>query len=454
MSCTWAVSVTGVTGARASLAGDLPAFLARIRKHTDVPVAVGFGVSKREHVLDLKKHGAEGAVVGSAIINAIQNAGSTAERVAAVKKLVKDLTTGPTPTTASDNGVQPRETAEVEKRPEYAFGEFGGRYIPETLMEAHEELERQYNIAKADPEFQAEVDRYRREYIGGPTPTYFAKNLTEKMGGAQIWLKREEMAHTGAHKINNAIGQALLAKRLGKKRIICETGAGQHGVATATACALMGMELTVYMGGEDCRRQSLNVFRIKMLGATVVPVETGSATLKDAINEAMRDWVTNVRDTHYIIGSAIGPHPFPTIVRDFQAVIGTEARAQLKEKTGKLPDAIVACVGGGSNAIGLFYPFIKDKSVKIYGVEAGGEKGLAGTRACADTDAGERVGRREGERGRERGGEGEQESVQTHTHTHSHTHTHTHTHRQAFGHSHGGPPRRAARHAHVSAAGC
>ena len=187
----------------------------------------------------------------------------------------------------------------------------------------------------------------------------------------------------------------------------------------------MGMELTVYMGGEDCRRQSLNVFRIKMLGATVVPVETGSATLKDAINEAMRDWVTNVRDTHYIIGSAIGPHPFPTIVRDFQAVIGTEARAQLKEKTGKLPDAIVACVGGGSNAIGLFYPFIKDESVKIYGVEAGGEKGLAGTRACADTDAGERVGRREGEGGREGGGEGEQESVQTHSHTHSHTHTHT-----------------------------
>ena len=269
-------------------------------------MAVGFGVSKREHVLDLKKHGAEGAVVGSAIINAIQNAGSTAERVAAVKKLVKDLTTGPTPATASDNGVQPRDTAEVEKRPEYAFGEFGGRYIPETLMEAHEELERQYNIAKADPEFQAEVDRYRREYIGGPTPTYFAKNLTEKMGGAQIWLKREEMAHTGAHKINNAIGQALLAKRLGKKRIICETGAGQHGVATATACALMGMELTVYMGGEDCRRQSLNVFRIKMLGATVVPVETGSATLKDAINEAMRDWVTNIRSTHYIIGQREG----------------------------------------------------------------------------------------------------------------------------------------------------
>lgn len=252
-------------------------------------------------------------------------------------------------------------------------------------LQAHEELERQYEIAKKDPEFQAEVDRYRREYIGGPTPTYFAKNLTEKIGGAQIWLKREELAHTGAHKINNALGQALLAKRLGKKRIICETGAGQHGVATATACALMGMDLTVYMGAEDCKRQSLNVFRIKMLGATVVPVSTGSATLKDAINEAMRDWVTNVRDTHYIIGSAIGPHPFPTIVRDFQSVIGKEARAQMLAQHGSLPDAIVACVGGGSNAIGLFHPFIEDKTVQIVGVEAGGEKGLEGKHSATLT---------------------------------------------------------------------
>jgi tryptophan synthase len=376
-SWIYAVSVTGVTGARANLASDLPEFLARIRKHTDVPVAVGFGVSSREHVLDLHKNGADGAVVGSAIINAIQNAKSHKERVEAVRKLVHDLTTGPV-ADCSDGGAKPREVSKVEKRPEYAFGEFGGRYIPETLMEAHEELERQYNKAIKDPEFLAEVDRYRREYIGGPTPLHFAKNLTEKMGGGQIWLKREELAHTGAHKINNAIGQALLAKKLGKKRIICETGAGQHGVATATACALMGMELTVYMGGEDCRRQSLNVFRIKMLGANVIPVETGSATLKDAINEAMRDWVTNVRDTHYIIGSAIGPHPFPTIVRDFQSVIGKEARAQMLEKTGRLPNAIIACVGGGSNAIGLFHPFIEDKSVQIIGVEAGGEKGLEG----------------------------------------------------------------------------
>ncbi|EKX40150.1 hypothetical protein GUITHDRAFT_159960 [Guillardia theta CCMP2712] len=342
-SWIYAVSVTGVTGARSDLSADLPSFLARIRKHTDVPVAVGFGVSKREHVLQLGKLGADGAVVGSAIINAIQNAKNSEDRVV-----------------------------------QYAFGEFGGRYIPETLVEAHEDLEKRYNEAINDPEFLKEVDRYRREYIGGPTPLYFAKNLTEKMGGAQIWLKRECLAHTGAHKINNALGQALLAKRLGKERIICETGAGQHGVATATACALLGMKCVVYMGAEDCRRQSLNVFRIKMLGAEVVPVKTGSETLKDAINEAMRDWVTNVRDTHYIIGSAIGPHPFPTIVRDFQSVIGKEARAQMLEKVGRLPDAIVACVGGGSNAIGLFHPFVNDKSVKIYGVEAGGEKGLEG----------------------------------------------------------------------------
>mmetsp|Transcript_66071 Transcript_66071/g.137695 ORF Transcript_66071/g.137695 Transcript_66071/m.137695 type:complete len:698 (-) Transcript_66071:361-2454(-) len=384
-SWIYAVSVTGVTGARTDLAADVSEFLQRIRKHTDVPVAVGFGVSKREHVLSLQKFGADGAVVGSAIINAVQNAADSADRAAKVKALVHELTGGPCPTDASDGGAKPSEVSKVEARGDYAFGDFGGRYIPETLVEAHEELERQYNLAIKDPEFLAEVARYRTEYIGGPTPTYHAKRLTEKMGGAQIWLKRECLAHTGAHKINNAIGQALLAKRLGKKRIICETGAGQHGVATATACALMGMDLTVYMGAEDCRRQSLNVFRIKMLGGKVVPVATGSATLKDAINEAMRDWVTNVRDTHYIIGSAIGPHPFPTIVRDFQAVIGTEARAQMLAQAGKLPDAIVACVGGGSNAIGLFYPFIKDESVKIYGVEAGGEKGLEGKHSATLT---------------------------------------------------------------------
>mmetsp|Transcript_4399 Transcript_4399/g.12780 ORF Transcript_4399/g.12780 Transcript_4399/m.12780 type:complete len:363 (+) Transcript_4399:1-1089(+) len=213
----------------------------------------------------------------------------------------------------------------------------------------------------------------RSRYIGGPTPMYFAKRLTAEMGGAQIWMKREELAHTGAHKINNAIGQALLAKRLGKKRIIAETGAGQHGVATATVCALMGLECVVYMGAEDVRRQSLNVFRMKVLGAKVHPVDSGAKTLKDAINEAMRDWVTNVGTTHYLIGSAIGPHPFPTIVRDFQAVIGKEARAQILADTGRLPDYVVACVGGGSNAIGMFHPFVGDKSVKLVGVEAGGD---------------------------------------------------------------------------------
>eukprot|EP00288_Rhodomonas_lens_P015016 CAMPEP_0177703226 /NCGR_PEP_ID=MMETSP0484_2-20121128/7559_1 /TAXON_ID=354590 /ORGANISM="Rhodomonas lens, Strain RHODO" /LENGTH=696 /DNA_ID=CAMNT_0019214567 /DNA_START=39 /DNA_END=2129 /DNA_ORIENTATION=+ len=384
-SWIYAVSVTGVTGARTDLAADVSEFLKRIRKFTDVPVAVGFGVSTREHVLNLGKFGADGAVVGSAIINAIQSAANSEDRYAKVKALVQELTGGKCDADAKDGGCKPHAVSKVEAQQDYAFGAFGGRYIPETLVEAHEELERQYNLAIKDPEFIAEVARYRKEYIGGPTPTYFAKRLTEMMGGAQIWLKREELAHTGAHKINNAIGQALLAKRLGKKRIICETGAGQHGVATATACALMGMDLTVYMGAEDCKRQSLNVFRIKMLGGKVVPVATGSATLKDAINEAMRDWVTNVRDTHYIIGSAIGPHPFPTIVRDFQSVIGTEARAQMLDQAGKLPDAIVACVGGGSNAIGLFYPFIKDESVKIYGVEAGGEKGLAGKHSATLT---------------------------------------------------------------------
>jgi tryptophan synthase beta subunit len=252
------------------------------------------------------------------------------------------------------------------------FGEFGGRYIPETLVAAHEELERAYAEAKADPAFTAELEHLHKHYVGRPTPLYFAERLTRDCGGARIWLKREDLAHTGAHKINNALGQALLAKRLGKPRIIAETGAGQHGVATATVCAMLDLECVVYMGSEDIRRQSLNAFRMKILGATLVSVDTGSRTLKDAINEAMRDWVTNVRDTHYIIGSAIGPHPFPTMVRDFQSVIGREARAQMLEQAGKLPDVAVACVGGGSNAIGLFHPFLDDP-VRLVGVEAAGE---------------------------------------------------------------------------------
>ena len=254
-----------------------------------------------------------------------------------------------------------------------SFGEFGGRYIPETLVHAHQQLEKEYVKACKDPAFRAELEQLGRDYIGRPTPLYFAKRFTERCGGANIWLKREDLAHTGAHKINNALGQALLAKRIGKKRIIAETGAGQHGVATATACALLDLECIVYMGAVDMERQSLNVFRIRMLGATVVPVTSGSKTLKDAVNEALKDWVTNVEGTHYIIGSAIGPHPFPTIVRDFQAVIGAESRAQMLEQCGALPDLVVACVGGGSNAIGMFHPFIKDEGVKLVGVEAGGE---------------------------------------------------------------------------------
>mmetsp|Transcript_37834 Transcript_37834/g.108108 ORF Transcript_37834/g.108108 Transcript_37834/m.108108 type:complete len:417 (-) Transcript_37834:1092-2342(-) len=281
------------------------------------------------------------------------------------------------------NGVAPQSPTDPSK---WCFGEFGGRYIPETLMQAHEQLEAAFKEAMASPEFLAEVARYRREFIGGPTPLYFAQRLTDHVGGAQIWFKREELAHTGAHKINNAVGQALLAIRLGKKRIIAETGAGQHGVATATVCAHFGLECIVYMGAVDVERQKLNVFRMKMLGAQVVPVTCGSQTLKDAVNEALRDWVTNIRTTHYIIGSAIGPHPFPDIVREFQAVIGREARAQMLREgpfangcgPGRLPDTIVACVGGGSNAIGMFAPFLDDKSVKLIGVEAGGETGPVG----------------------------------------------------------------------------
>ncbi len=252
------------------------------------------------------------------------------------------------------------------------FGEFGGRYIPETLVGAHEELERAYGEARRDPAFQAELDDLLKHYVGRATPLYFAEHLTRECGGARIWLKREDLAHTGAHKINNALGQALLAKRLGKPRIIAETGAGQHGVATATVCAMLDLECVVYMGSEDIKRQSLNAFRMKMLGAELVSVESGSKTLKDAINEAMRDWVTNVETTHYIIGSAIGPHPFPTIVRDFQSVIGREARAQMLEQAGKLADVAIACVGGGSNAIGLFHPLIDDPT-RLIGVEAGGD---------------------------------------------------------------------------------
>jgi tryptophan synthase beta chain len=262
------------------------------------------------------------------------------------------------------------------------FGEFGGRYVPETLVEPVEELERAYFAVRDDPAFGAELRRLLKHYVGRPTPVYEAARLSAAAGGARVFLKREDLTHTGAHKINNALGQALLAVRMGKRRIVAETGAGQHGVASATACALLGLECHVYMGAEDMNRQALNVFRMRLLGAEVYRVDAGSRTLKDAINEAMRDWVTNVADTYYLLGSVLGPHPYPLMVREFQSVIGREAREQILELTGRLPTAIVACVGGGSNAMGIFDSFIDDRDVRLIGVEAGGESIARGRHAA------------------------------------------------------------------------
>ena len=267
------------------------------------------------------------------------------------------------------------------------FGPFGGQYVPETLMAALGELERAYREAQADPEFCRELDSLLQDYVGRPTPLYFAANLTRHLGGARVYLKREDLAHTGAHKINNALGQGLLVKRMGKPRVVAETGAGQHGVAAATVCAMLRLECVVYMGEEDVRRQALNVFRMKLLGAEVRSVSSGSRTLKDAINEAIRDWVTNVRTTHYLLGSVVGPHPYPTMVRDFQSVIGIEAKDQMLTAEGRLPDYAVACVGGGSNAMGLFHPFYRDESVSLVGVEAAGE-GLTSGHHAAPLNAG------------------------------------------------------------------
>jgi tryptophan synthase beta chain len=262
------------------------------------------------------------------------------------------------------------------------FGAYGGRYVPETLVAALDELEREYEKAKRDRKFQQRLDQLLKTYAGRPTPLFFARRLTEKLGGAKIYLKREDLLHTGAHKINNCLGQALLVERMGKRRVIAETGAGQHGVATATVCALLGFECVVYMGTEDMRRQELNVFRMRLLGAEVRGVDSGSRTLKDAINEAMRDWVTNVRTTHYLLGSVLGAHPYPTMVRDFHRVIGQEARAQIRKAEGKLPNTIIACVGGGSNSIGIFYDFLKDRKVELIGVEAGGRGEALGEHAA------------------------------------------------------------------------
>jgi len=274
--------------------------------------------------------------------------------------------------------IDPPKTGTIAGR----FGVYGGRYVPETLVAALDELDHAYTRAKAVPAFQSRLDSLLRDYAGRPTPLYFAARMSEELGGAKIYLKREDLLHTGAHKINNCIGQGLLAERMGKRRIIAETGAGQHGVATATVCALLGMECVVYMGEEDMRRQELNVYRMRLLGAEVRGVSSGSRTLKDAINEAMRDWVTNVRTTHYLLGSVLGAHPYPTMVRDFHRVIGKEARQQIQEKEGRLPTAIIACVGGGSNAIGAFYEFIPDAHVRLIGVEAGGRGEKLGEHAA------------------------------------------------------------------------
>lgn len=372
----YCVSVTGVTGARDSLPDDLEEFIARVRSKTDLPLAVGFGISNPEMVQGVANI-ADGVVVGSAILKAVDSSSNDSEQMAkavreATARLATGLKQGPEAKNQATRLSQiPAEWVEAPK-PSTFGGKFGGQYIPETLSVAFEEIEQKYNEIKDDPEFLAELAEYRRDFVGGPTPLHKADRLTELAGGATIWLKREDLAHTGAHKINNAIGQALLAKRIGKPRIIAETGAGQHGVATATICAKLGLDCTVYMGAVDCERQKLNVFRMNTLGAKVVPVHDGQATLKDAINEAMRDWVTNVRNTHYLIGSAVGPHPFPTIVRDFQSIMGREIKQQMLDKAGKLPDAVVACVGGGSNAIGAFHPFVNDESVALYGVEAAG----------------------------------------------------------------------------------
>jgi len=414
-SFIYVVSRQGVTGSSGTLNANLPELLARVKKYSgDKPAAVGFGVSTREHFVSLAGI-CDGVVVGSMIVTTLQKA-SKGDEAKAVQEfcsylcgrtanLGEDATREVGIAEAVSAAQEPSATASVDavitdndtddlvrqlqalhgKIPE-RFGEFGGQYVPESLMDCLSELEEGFNKLNDDPAFWEEYRSYY-PWMGRPGHLHLAERLTEHAGGANIWLKREDLNHTGSHKINNALGQLLLARKLGKTKIIAETGAGQHGVATATVCAKFGMECTVFMGAEDVRRQALNVFRMKLLGAKVIAVEAGSRTLRDAVNEALRAWVVNLEDTHYIIGSAIGPHPFPTIVRTFQSVIGNETKAQMMEKRGKLPDAVVACVGGGSNAVGMFYPFSNDSSVKLLGVEAGGE-GIDTPRHSATLTAG------------------------------------------------------------------
>ncbi|ORY26598.1 tryptophan synthase beta subunit-like PLP-dependent enzyme [Naematelia encephala] len=394
-SFIYVVSKMGVTGSAAgtTMSAGLPELIARIRSFTPVPLAVGFGVDNRTHFDFVTAAGADGVVIGSKIIKIIFDESKVNNAPQALEAYCRGISLKGQPPKPlgrknhnSDANGHPSPILPIPSDDPLAkdalkvktpgklpsrFGLFGGAYVPESLVDCLAELEAAYVEAKADPAFWKEFEDMFG-YMNRPSELYLAERLTEEMGGAKIWLKREDLNHTGSHKINNAVGQILLAKRLGKKRIIAETGAGQHGVATATVCAKFGMECVIYMGAEDVRRQELNVFRIKMLGGKVVPVTSGTQTLKDAVNEAMREWVTRLDTTHYLIGSAIGPHPFPTIVRDFQRVIGREIKSQLAEKRGKLPDAVVACVGGGSNAIGTFYDFIEDESVRLLGVEAAG----------------------------------------------------------------------------------
>lgn len=385
-SFLYVVSRSGVTGVQASLDTNLSPLLARIKSNLEaagglsLPLAVGFGISNNHQFLEVGAL-ADGVVVGSCVIHQLQTPVTgtpTAQDVTnltnKVESFLRELAQPhPDGLPGAKAAVHVPATKLLEPPPTEAlrFGDFGGQYVPEALMGCLLELERVYHAAKQDPSFWEEFKSFY-PYMSRPSSLHRANRLSAHCGGASIWLKREDLNHTGAHKINNALGQVLLARRLGKRRIIAETGAGQHGVATATACAHFGLECVIYMGAEDVRRQALNVFRIRLMGAKVIPVEAGSRTLKDAVNEAMRDWVTNVVTTHYVIGSSIGPHPFPTLVRDFQAVIGQETRAQLLDLTGKLPDAVVACVGGGSNAIGMFYPFVQDAGVQLVGVEAAG----------------------------------------------------------------------------------
>ncbi|KAJ4297640.1 hypothetical protein N0V90_005534 [Kalmusia sp. IMI 367209] len=409
-SFIYVVSRMGVTGATGTLNAALPQLLERVHKYSgNIPAAVGFGVSTRDHFLSVGKI-SEGVVIGSQIVNVLAEA-APGEGAKAVAKYCDAICGKSSRMTSTTREVGIVETMDAAKEPNGVhvdkiitdadvpdgpgladqmealnadgdtgdenalparFGEFGGQYVPESLMDCLAELEKGFNDAIKDPKFWEEYRSYY-DYIGRPGHLHLAERLTEHAGGANIWLKREDLNHTGSHKINNALGQILVAKRLGKTEIIAETGAGQHGVATATVCAKFGLKCIIYMGAEDVRRQALNVFRIKLLGAQVVAVEAGTQTLRDAVNEAMRAWVVNLDTTHYLIGSAIGPHPFPTIVRTFQSIIGNETKQQMQEKRGKLPDAVVACVGGGSNAVGMFYPFANDPSVKLLGVEAGGD---------------------------------------------------------------------------------